>query len=242
LTPEIRQDASPKNVSSDTDLLNAERHNPPFDLKTSALLAEKGAAPYNTANFAVPLEKSSALPHEPLPPEPLPQGQTVLHQASTPGALSQNAQTPAAGSGLQTPLFNPEWAQEFGEKIVWMAKNDQQQAHLSLNPAHLGPLRITLNLEADKAFATFTASTPEARQAIEEALPRLREMLSGAGIFLGDAQVGAQSREEARFSHAQYGESHPGNAGDTAILEDGPLSERAMMSARQKEGLVDLFA
>jgi flagellar hook-length control protein FliK len=41
-----------------------------------------------------------------------------------------------------------------------MARNDGQQAELRLNPAHLGPLRISLHLEADKASANFLATTP----------------------------------------------------------------------------------
>jgi flagellar hook-length control protein FliK len=165
--------------------------------------------------------------------------------------------TDAGGGGIRrdaltTPLASPAWAQEFGEKIVWMAKNDQHLARLSLYPAHLGPLSVTLNLDADKATAVFVAATQEARQAIEDALPRLREMLAAAGVSLGQTDVGAQERQtgmfdEQRAQHAALRESrnrldkNATAAGDETILE-ARLSAETSGHLRRGAGMVDLFA
>jgi flagellar hook-length control protein FliK len=150
---------------------------------------------------------------------------------------------------LATPLSSPAWAREFGEKIVWMARNDQHQARLSLYPAHLGPLSVTLSLEADKATAVFTAATQEARQAIEDALPRLREMFAAAGVSLGQTEVGAQERQtdashEQHATLREFRRQHGKEAtedGDGAILETH-LSAEASDRLRQGAGMVDLFA
>jgi flagellar hook-length control protein FliK len=180
-------------------------------------------------------------------------GPDVAPNASpgAPGRLGGAA--PASADGVRTPVYDPQWKDALGEKIVWMARNDQQQASLRLHPAHLGPLQIQLHLEADKASASFLATTPEVRQAIEEALPRLREMLASAGITLGETQVGEQSRQENGFGEAflqgesrhndlsggntQAGDSR--NDADDAILED--ISAVAG-HLRRGSGLVDLFA
>ncbi|MDR3055023.1 MAG: flagellar hook-length control protein FliK [Zoogloeaceae bacterium] len=171
-------------------------------------------------------------------------------------AQNQGVSAPVAnvgGQGLQTPVMSPAWAQEFGEKIVWMAKSGQQTAQLSLNPAHLGPLTINLNLDADKASATFTATTAEVRQAIEEAMPRLREMLAAAGVALGETSVGTQTRQEWQTAQQQAAQQQDaGNAarrnaratrgnGDGAILEDHLPVARAVR-AQHGVGMVDLFA
>ena len=163
------------------------------------------------------------------------------HQTSATGATQSGG---AAGTGvLQTPLYQAGWANEFGERIVWMAKNDQQHAQLTLNPAHLGPVQIALSLEANQASAHFSAATPEARQAIEDALPRLREMFADAGIALGQAQVGTQARGDS--GPAWENPSSPATpraSNDPTILAAAAGSPLAHAAVRRGSGLVDLFA
>ncbi|MDR2366118.1 MAG: flagellar hook-length control protein FliK [Zoogloeaceae bacterium] len=186
----------------------------------------------------------------------------VLHENILSGAARHPLQTGVlanptnAGGGMRrdaltTPLASPAWRQEFGEKIVWMAKNDQQLARLSLYPAHLGPLSVTLNLDADKATAVFVAATQEARQAIEDALPRLREMLAAAGVSLGQTDVGAEERqagmfdeEGARAAPRENRDQRNKNAtaGEEGTILEAHLSAEASGSLRRGAGMVDLFA
>lgn len=179
----------------------------------------------SSANLAAGSEEFSQLLHNPLP-----------GNASTQAAPAAATAHPG---NLNTPVQDPRWPQEFGEKIVWMARNDQQQAQLSLNPAHLGPLQITLSLDSDQASANFTAATPEVRQAIEDALPRLREMLASAGISLGQTQVGTQAQQEQ--AQARQERSGTRSQGDEAILEADSGSVTSV-STQRGNGLVDLFA
>ncbi|MDR0673067.1 MAG: flagellar hook-length control protein FliK [Zoogloeaceae bacterium] len=180
--------------------------------------------------------------------ESLLQGQS---RNAAPTGASMNP--PNAGGmrqdALAAPLSSPAWAREFGERIVWMARNDQHQARLSLYPAHLGPLSVTLNLEADRATAAFTAATQEARQAIEDALPRLREMFAAAGLSLGQTEVGAEERQPDAangqpIAQRELRRQHDRDAtegGDGTILEP-PSSAGAPGRLRQGAGMVDLFA
>ncbi|MDD3481942.1 flagellar hook-length control protein FliK [Azovibrio restrictus] len=179
-----------------------------------------------SANLAAGPEDFSQLLHS-----------SAVHSNTSPQTAP--AQAAARPEGLNTPVQDSRWSQEFGEKIVWMARNDQQQAQLSLNPAHLGPLQITLSLDSDQASANFTAATPEVRQAIEDALPRLREMLASAGISLGQTQVGTQAQQE----QAQERQDRAGtrSQGDEAILEVSSGSASSVLPQRGN-GLVDLFA
>lgn len=195
-------------------------------------LAEQSAAEaallkqQNSANLAAPDGNFSELLREPA-------------AAATGSVSSQNPlqQSSAAAPELRTPLNDSRWSQEFGEKIVWMARNDQQQAQLSLNPANLGPLQITLSLDADKASALFTAATPEVRQAIEDALPRLREMLSATGISLGQTHVGTQAQQE----QGQQGRNPSQGRGDKAIL-GADSNSQPLVTQQRGIGMVDLFA
>ena len=144
-------------------------------------------------------------------------------------------------SNIHTHLRESSWSQQFGEKIVWLAKNDQQSAQININPPELGPVQITLNLSGDQAKVTFASPHAEVRQAIESALPQLKEMLSSAGINLGQTNVGANL--------AQQNPDNPYQAGnrkhlpdENAILPANALSTSTSSVLQRGRGLVDLFA
>lgn len=85
------------------------------------------------------------------------------------------------------------WDQALSQKVVWMVSGAEQSASLSLNPPDLGPLQVVLTVTNDQANATFISAQPEVRLAIEAAMPKLREMMSDAGIQLGQANVSADN-------------------------------------------------
>jgi len=47
------------------------------------------------------------------------------------------------------------------------------------------PYRISLSMSGDQANAVFISASPEVREALENAMPRLREILADAGVTLG---------------------------------------------------------
>lgn len=159
-------------------------------------------------------------------------------------AHSNNAARTTAGSStIPTPLQDVRWAQDFGEKVVWMTRNDQQSAQISINPPQLGPLQISISLNGDQATAIFTSAHAEVRQAIEDALPRLREMLAGAGIDLGQTNVGSQLAQQQAEKQAA-GQDAPRFGNDNAILggDSSQTASSSVSALRSGRGLVDLFA
>lgn len=168
---------------------------------------------------------------------------STANQASPP----QAGEKPAASTTLATPLHDNRWTQDFGEKVVWLAKSDQHTAQININPPQLGPLQISLNLNGDQATAIFASPHAEVRQAIEDALPRLREMLSSAGISLGDANVGAQLPQQNRDTPSQFTNGNPNGtrfSGENAILggEVNVSNKTGSLPIQRGRGLVDLFA
>jgi len=144
---------------------------------------------------------------------------------------------------LETPVHDRAWTGDFSQKIVWMASNDKQVAQLTLNPPEMGPIEISLNLTKDGASALFVSHNAEVREAIETALPRLREMLAGAGIELGQANVSAESfRQQAGNDEARQGA--PRWMADNAILggDSAHGVSGQTIIAQRGNGLVDIFA
>jgi flagellar hook-length control protein FliK len=135
------------------------------------------------------------------------------------------------------------WPQQFGEKIVWMAKADIQSAQINLNPPELGPIQITLNLSGDQAKLSFASPHLEVRQSIENALPQLKEMLSSSGINLGQANVGGNLQQQARENVFQNTNKRHG-LDENAILSgsEASISTGTVTGTHRGRGLVDLFA
>ena len=147
---------------------------------------------------------------------------------------------------LDTPLKDQAWPAEFGQKVVWLANQDRQSAQITLNPPDLGPIELSLNVKNDQATAAFTSANSEVREAIELALPRLREMLAGVGVELGQTNVSAESfRQQAESNNGNQGNrSNRADAGDANAPGSGQLRGESMpgRNIQRGNGLVDTFA
>lgn len=164
------------------------------------------------------------------------QQQAGLHALQQHGAQSAERLTPRVGT--------PAWDQALGQKVVWMVAGEQQSASLTLNPPDLGPLQVVLNVSNSQANATFIAAQPEVRQALEAALPKLRDMLGEAGIQLGQASVNSgtpnqQGSFEQQGSQTARGHGVSGNR-ETAG-NDAQVRVSRVQPASSGLGLVDTF-
>lgn len=148
---------------------------------------------------------------------------------------------------VSRPVGAPGWAEEVGSRVAWIAGQGQSHhAELVLNPPQMGRIEVNLTLNGDQATASFASSNPVVREALEAALPRLREVLADAGIQLGQAQVGA---EHARQQAQQ--EKHGGNpvsdpmraTGTNAAISPVSLGSASTLAPLKfGRGLVDVFA
>lgn len=161
---------------------------------------------------------------------------------------SPAASTAAAHAGpvIARPVGSSGWTEEIGNHVVWLANRSESRAELVLTPPQMGRVEISLTVKGDQAVASFVSNNPVVREALEAALPRLREILADAGIQLGQAQVGAENARQwaQQDKHGDNSASDPAraNLGDTAIspVNSGSLSTpQALKGGR---GLVDVFA
>lgn len=158
-------------------------------------------------------------------------------------AAAGHEATKAAPPSIDTPLQNPNWGRSFGEGIVWMAKNDQQSAQININPPQLGPVQITLHLNGDQASAVFASPHAEVRQAIQDAMPQLRDMLAASGINLGQADVGSQGSAPGREFAAQQGNQNRSGDENAILSPDTQFADKSPgQPILRGRGLVDLFA
>ena len=203
---------------------------------------ETGKLPAESADFAGALRDSAAQAASMKEAAPATEALTSLTAQAT--AL-QTAQ--AAGSApidrLSARVGTPAWDNQVGQKVIWMVGGEDQSATLELNPPDLGPVQVVLSVSNDLASVTFSSQQLEVRQALENALPRLREMMSESGIALGNATVnaGAEGRQgqDGQQGRGKGGNGNGGNGGDSAVAEAAPRQRTGVLGGA---GAVDTFA
>lgn len=163
-----------------------------------------------------------------------PQSQASIHQVQAAAAATPDKLAPRVGTN--------GWDQALGQKVVWMVAGELQSASLTLNPPDLGPLEVVLNVSNNQATVSFTAAQPEVRQALEDAVPKLREMLGDAGIQLGEANVsaGTPNNQQGRFGDRQQASGGTGDTADDG--ENAPVQTVRSQAITGGQGLVDTFA
>ena len=148
------------------------------------------------------------------------------------------ATTPATPQlPVQTPAGQQAWAEDVGNQVRWMLGRAESKAELVLTPPNLGKLEVSIALNGDQTTAQFVASSQAARDALEQALPRLREILEQAGISLGQANVSTSEDQGAGAEGGGQGQ-RGGSSETTADTTDGASRTTWL---RQHDGLVDTF-
>ena len=164
-------------------------------------------------------------------------------QAAAVAPLQSGAAVHAA-ERIAARVGTPAWDNQVAQKIVWMVAGKEQSATLTLNPPDMGPMQVVLSVTNDQASVTFSAAQPEVRQALQDAMPKLREMMGENGIALGNASVHDGSGGQQQQAQGEPG--RPGNAGAHAASGSAVEAEArvAARPARAGElpGLVDTFA
>ena len=169
----------------------------------------------------------------------------LLQSGIAPMAASQSSVAQAAQAVINSPVTDRAWGNEFNQKITWMATQHQQTAELHLNPPNLGPLDVVLKVSGDQATALFTSPHAAVRDAVEQALPQLRNMLADSGITLGNAMVSGQSAKDQQAWQAS--QQRKGNRGlpeaiVTPVVAGATQSVAAASLGPRHLGMVDTFA
>lgn len=163
-------------------------------------------------------------------------------------SVNSAGQNPAPA--IAKPLTHPEWNVELGEKLLWMHKQAVPSVEIRLNPEHLGPISIKIDVSQDQASVAFTAQHGAVRDAIEAAIPKLREMLGGQNLNLVDVNVSQQQSEQKQgreffqMGGEQNQHARSQDAAEPLVNEDSThiLDEIEAGRAIASNGLLSLFA
>ncbi|EGR2506286.1 flagellar hook-length control protein FliK [Vibrio cholerae] len=116
-------------------------------------------------------------------------GQGTAQNQALNRAESQLVQT----NPTPVPLNKEMAADQLAERVQMMMSKNLKNIDIRLDPPELGRMHIRMNMQGDGATVHFTVANQHAREALEQTMPRLREMLAQQGVQLGDTSVQQQS-------------------------------------------------
>lgn len=129
-------------------------------------------------------------------------------------AVGLGTATQAASTQTQMAPLNlgqNAWETNLGSRLQMMIGQNVQTAEIRLDPPELGSLDIKVKITNDVASVNITSAHAQVREALETAVPKLREMFAESGVELGDVNVRQESssqqqnasdaNEEQNFAH-----------------------------------------
>ena len=168
---------------------------------------------------------------------PAANAQAMAQSASS--AITPTPMAPTNQSTIAAPLGSPAWPAEFTQKINWVSTQQNQVAELHLNPPDLGPMSVTITINDNQATALFSSPHSAVREAIENAMPKLRESLADNGIMLGNATVNDQA---PRDSGASGFTNQRTPSPQTHTTTETAINPVPVAQVSRHNGLVDTFA
>ncbi|MFM5209258.1 MULTISPECIES: flagellar hook-length control protein FliK [Aeromonas] len=119
-------------------------------------------------------------------------------------------------------LADPEAPAQLHQKVNLMLADKLQQAEIQLDPLGLGKMKIQIQMGADsQANVHFVVQHGQTREMLEQAMPRLRDMLAGQGIQLGQTLVQQQPQQQSQGQSAFTGQGQQGQKGSGSFAETG---------------------
>ncbi len=197
-------------------------------LQTRASLQPTALAPADTPDVAASLPATAAPMTAPA--------------AQAPQAAPAATATALPSTQVTVPFQQSGWDQAVGERVLWMVNRNLQGAEIRLNPPHLGPIEVRVQMHQDQAQVNFTAQHAVVREALEAALPRLRDMFQSQGVALVNVDVSDRSLAEQRERADAEGQAARGAvAGIDDELPEDEAASLAMIRTLPPDRAIDLF-
>lgn len=243
IAPSMPSPVSKVNVNSDLKQQNnlhaidVEFVSDDLMLDDSVLLPKKSLA---EIALNTKIDKAPAITMESL--NTLAQVAEVASSASQSPQTYQQLVTAANQTQLTVPVMmtRPGWGEAVVDKVMWMSAQHLKTAEIALDPPELGALQIRVSTQNDQTSVSFTSPNANVREALDQNMNRLRDMIQGEGLQLVDAEVSEQRSSRDQQSADTEGQKH----GDELLDEQGSpqhLATGDKIRIASPVGLVDQY-
>ncbi len=164
-----------------------------------------------------------------------------LHTAS--GGITQSS-TALYQSVIHESVGHMGWNQSMSGQVAWMASQNIRSAELKLNPANLGSIEVRIGIDDKNVKVVFGSHHALVREAIEQSIPRLREMMAEQGLNLSNPDVSQQAfSQQQDSSFAQHGGQNSASTFSTQVDSSSPelVIQQRLHLVGSNNGAVDYY-
>lgn len=124
--------------------------------------------------------------------------------------LSSNAvQTQKSITALNTEtiaIYRKDFANAVKDKVMVMINQKIQQVEIQLDPPEMGNVHVRVNLQNEQAAVQFIVQNQQAKDALEQNMTKLRDMLAENGVDVGDANI--EQRQPGEQSETAFADGN----------------------------------
>ncbi|NNF60054.1 MAG: hypothetical protein HKN06_01850 [Gammaproteobacteria bacterium] len=195
--------------------------------QTQAPVPQTAPQAANAAASSITIDGGSA---------PLP---AAAPQAGQQQPALQATQTAPQSYQLHPPVADTRWGDALGQRLVWMTEAGIGRAEIRLNPPELGHIDVRVTVANDEARVAFSVQHGTTREALEAAMPRLRDMFAQQGIELTDASVSQHSPGEQQQADST-GDNETGISSGEADAGESHAEHESVIALG--DSLIDTYA
>jgi flagellar hook-length control protein FliK len=159
--------------------------------------------------------------------------------------VNQNTLPQIHRTDLKLATTHPQWDKAFNQRIVMMQKQQHQLAEIRLNPIHMGPIKVSIQKGESDSSIQMWAANAQTRELIEQALPKLKEMLleNDSGDFeleMNDFSNHSQQSEQSKQAEDSLANQHSQNIEEAEEIDESDVKLVELTLANDNR--VDFFA
>lgn len=129
------------------------------------------------------------------------------------------------------------------ERVSSMLSINNKEAEIRLDPPEMGSMQIRIRSDAEQAHINFVVQNQQAKEALEQSMLRLREMLAQQGLELGESTISyGQSGGETAEQSESGAQGNLANNKSVNDENDEQANNTAQSSRQQTSSSIDYYA
>ncbi|WP_237070403.1 flagellar hook-length control protein FliK [Pseudoalteromonas aliena] len=128
------------------------------------------------------------------------------------------------------------------ERVSSMLNINNKEAEIRLDPPEMGSMQIRIRSDAEQAQINFVVQNQQAKEALEQSLPRLREMLAQQGIEMGESTISYGDSGSGADQSEENGKGRLANKDSVNDENDEQVGNGVETSRQQTSSSIDYYA
>ncbi|WP_348708034.1 flagellar hook-length control protein FliK [uncultured Pseudoalteromonas sp.] len=136
-------------------------------------------------------------------------------------------------------IIKSDAAKMLQERVSALLNINNKEAEIRLDPPEMGSMQIRIRSDAEQAQINFVVQNQQAKEALEQSMPRLREMLAQQGIELGESSIQQGNPEQQQ---EQSGQGQFAGKQQTQEQQQEVTAQSSETSRQQSSSSIDYYA